>query len=323
LGGWCKIDCSIVDLVWVDGAWVSLQPRPWPEVPEMTVRVARAAFPKGCMAIRVRDELGPLFSDEEFASAFGVRGRPGYSPGQLALISVLQFVEGLTDRQAADAVRGRIDWKYCLGLDLDDPGFGHTVLTGFRARLIEHGLQEKVLDLLLARLVDAGLVKAGGRARTDSTHVLAAVRTLNRIEFVGEMLRAALEALATVAPGWLAGAVPVEWVNQYGARVDSYRMPKGEADRAELAVTIGRDGFHLLEAVLSPEALAWLCQIPASSPPPRSTSSGLTPGGPAHPWEAPEPPTSRPSTSSWQRDRKKQLESYRARNVRMVAAGTG
>jgi transposase len=93
---------------------VSLQPRPWPEVPEMTARVARAAFPKGCLPIRVRDELGAVFTDEEFAAAFGVRGRPGFSPGQLALISVLQFAENLTDRQAADQARGRIDWKYAL-----------------------------------------------------------------------------------------------------------------------------------------------------------------------------------------------------------------
>lgn len=193
---------------------MSLQPRGWPEVPEVTARVARAAFPKGCLAVRVRDELGPLFADDEFAAAFGVRGRPGLSPGHLALVTVLQFAEGLTDRQAADQVRGRIDGTYALGLELDDSGFDFTVLTGFRARLIEHGLQEKVLDLLLERLSGLGLPRSGGRQRTDSTPVLAAVRTLNRIEFVGETLRAALEALAAAAPGWLAAQVPAEWVER-------------------------------------------------------------------------------------------------------------
>lgn len=242
---------------------MSLQPGPWPEIPEMTARVARVAFPKGCLAIRVRDELGPLFADDQFAAAFGVRGRPGWSPGQLTLISVLQFAERLTDRQAADAVRGRIDWKYALGLALDDPGFDFTVLTGFRARLIEHGLEQKALDLVLARLSELGLLRSGGRARTDATHVLAAVRTLNRIEFVGETMRAALEALAAATPGWLADHIPAEWAKRYGARVDSYRMPQGEDARAELAVTIGRDGFHLLEAVVSPDAPAWLREIPA------------------------------------------------------------
>jgi transposase len=130
--------------------------------------------------MRVRDELPGLFADEQFASAFGARGKPGISPGQLALVTVLQFAENLTDRQAADAVRGRIDWKYALGLELTDPGFDHTVLTGFRQRLINHGLEEKVLDLLLARLAELGMVKAGGRQRTDSTHVLSAVRSVNR-----------------------------------------------------------------------------------------------------------------------------------------------
>jgi transposase len=141
---------------------MSVQPRAWPEVPEQTVVVARAAFPKGTLAMRVRDELPGLFADEQFASAFGVRGKPGISPGQLALVTVLQFAEHLTDRQAADAVRARIDWKYALGLDLSDSGFDHTVLTGFRQRLIDHQLEEKVLDLLLARLVELGLVKPGG-----------------------------------------------------------------------------------------------------------------------------------------------------------------
>jgi transposase len=146
---------------------MSVQPRPWPEVPERTAAVARAAFPKGTLAMRVRAELPGLFADEQFVSAFGVRGKPGISPGQLALVTVLQFAENLTDRQAADAVGGRIDWKYALGLELSDPGFDHTVLTGFRQRLIDHGLDERVLDLLLARLAELGVVKAGGRQRTD------------------------------------------------------------------------------------------------------------------------------------------------------------
>jgi len=117
-------------------------------------------------------------------------------------------------------VRARIDWKYALGLELTDPGFDHTVLTGFRQRLLDHGLEEKVLDLLLARLSELGLVKAGGRQRTDSTHVLAAVRSANRLEFLAETLRAALEALAAATPDWLIGQITAEWVTRYGARMD-------------------------------------------------------------------------------------------------------
>ncbi|WP_327576250.1 IS1182 family transposase [Streptomyces sp. NBC_00145] len=182
---------------------MSLESRSDDGVPELTARVVRASFPKGTLAIRIREVLSTLFTDEDFAGAFPDRGRPAISPGALALVSVLQYAEGLSDRQAADQVRARMDWKFLLGLELDDPGFDFTVLGDFRSRLITHGLEERVLEVVLARLSDAGLLRAGGRQRTDSTHVLAAVRTLNRMEFVGETLRAALEVLAAAAPNWL------------------------------------------------------------------------------------------------------------------------
>src|SRR2546430_10052754 len=126
-----------------------MRPRPLPEVPEQTVVVAREAFRKGSLAIRIRDELGEVFSDGAFIDAFGIRGKPGISPGQLAMVMVLQFAENLTDRQAADAVRGRIDWKYCLGLELTDPGFDFSVLSQFRARLVAHDLQGMAFQMLL------------------------------------------------------------------------------------------------------------------------------------------------------------------------------
>ena len=124
-----------------------MQPKGSGEIPAETVRVARAAFPKGSLAIRVRDELGPLFRDEEFADLFPARGRPAWSPGGLALVSVLQFVEGLTDWQAAEAVRARIDFKYALGLALDDPGFDFSVLSEFRDRLAGADAGRRVLGL--------------------------------------------------------------------------------------------------------------------------------------------------------------------------------
>lgn len=232
-------------------------------VPELTARVVRASFPKGTLSVRVREVLGPLFEDQSFAEAFSSRGRPAVSPGALALVSVLQYAEGLTDRQAADQVRARMDWKFLLGLELDDPGFDFSVLSDFRARLIEHGLEEKVLDLILERISDLGLLRSGGRQRTDSTHVLAAVRTLNRMEFVGETLRAALEALAAAAPAWLSPLVCADWVKRYGARIDSYRFPKGDNVRQEWAEQVGRDGFTILEAIHAPGAPSWLREIPA------------------------------------------------------------
>ena len=107
---------------------MSLRPESIPAVPEETVRVARAAFPKGNLYLKMRDELGTFYKDEDFAALFPTRGQPAFSPWRLALITVMQFSEGLSDRQAAEAVRARIDWKYALSLELEDSGFDFSVL---------------------------------------------------------------------------------------------------------------------------------------------------------------------------------------------------
>jgi len=213
--------------------------------------------------MRIRDELGEVYADARFAGAFGVRGRPGISPGQLMMASVLQFSEDLTDRQAAEAVRDRMTWKYALGLELEDPGFDASVLSEFRSRLVAGDLTCLALDALLERLAGLGLVRGGGRQRTDSTHVLGAIRMLNRLELAGETLRAALEALAVAAPGWLAGVIDESWQQVYGARIDDLHLPPSQAGRQELMVRYGRDGYYLLEQVHGPGAPAWLRELPA------------------------------------------------------------
>jgi len=239
-----------------------MQPKPWPDVPDATVRVARAAFPKGALAIRIRDELGSWYEDADFAGVFAVQGKPGVSPAQLAMVTVLQFTENLTDRQAADAVRGKIDWKYCLGLDLADDGFEFTVLHGFRGRLAAGGAERVIFGRLLDLVKERGLVKAGGQ-RTDSTHVLARIRELNRLELAGETVRAALEALAAAAPGWLATVIDASWQQVYGQRVDNMRLPESQAARDALAVQYGRDGYYLLEQATGASAPGWLAELPA------------------------------------------------------------
>ncbi|WP_370461512.1 transposase [Micromonospora sp. Llam0] len=226
--------------------------------------MARAAFRKGNLATRIRDELGQVYEDARFSAAFGLRGRPGISPAQLMTASVLQFSENLTDRQAADAVRDRITWKYALGLELDDPGFDPTVLSEFRDRLVAGDLTSLALDALLRRLAGLGLVKARGRQRTDSTHVLGAIRDLNRLELAGETLRAALEALAAAAPHWLTSVIDDSWTGVYGTRVDNLRLPESQTRRDELTVRYGIDGYHLLDAAHHPDAPEWLAQIPAT-----------------------------------------------------------
>ncbi len=242
---------------------MSLRPQPVQPVPEQTARVARTAFPKGNPYIRMRDSLGTLFSDEDFAALFPAHGQPAAPPWRLALICVLQYVEGLTDRQAADAVRGRIDWKYALSLELEDAGFDFSVLSEFRARLVEGGAEQLLLDRMLSGFKERGLIKGRGKQRTDSTHVLADVRALNRLGIVGETLRHALDGLAVAAPEWLREVAPAEWYERYGARFEEGRAPKGKDERRALAEGIGADGLSLLAAIDAPSASAWLREVPA------------------------------------------------------------
>jgi len=242
---------------------MSLQPQPVGPVPDETARVARAAFPKGNRAIRMRDAIGVMFVDDTFAPLFSGRGQPAETPWRLALVSILQYVEGLSDRQAAEAVRARIDWKYALSLALTDPGFDSSVLSEFRTRLVTGRMEQLLLDQMLAQFRERKLLAARGRQRTDSTHVLAAIRKLNRLERAGETLRHALNSLATVAPDWLRERSQPTWVDRYSRRVDDSRLPAGPEERRVLAETIGGDGWMLLHTVYAADAPTWLREIPA------------------------------------------------------------
>src|SRR6266446_10686104 len=154
---------------------MSLHPYLIEPVPEETARVARAAFPKGHPSLTLRDHLGTIFQDEDFATLFPAWGPPGLPPWRLALVTLMQFRENLADRQAAEAVRARIDWKYLLGLALTDPGVDFSVLSAFRDRLLASSTEDLLLDKLLERCRALGLLTARGQQRTDSTHVLAAI----------------------------------------------------------------------------------------------------------------------------------------------------
>ncbi len=228
---------------------MSLSSQPLPSVPDDTARIARAAFRRGNPYVLLRDRLGAVFADADFADLYPKLGQPAYAPWRLALVTLMQFREGLSDRQAADAVRGRIDWKYLLALDLADAGFDFSVLCEFRARLLQHEATERLLARLLDAAREGGLLKARGRQRTDSTHVLAAVRTLNRLELVGETLRAALNAIAVAAPDWLRAIAPPDWHERYDRRVEDMRLPDTGPKREAYAVQVGTDGFVLLDAL--------------------------------------------------------------------------
>jgi transposase len=220
--------------------------------------VARAAFPKGTPYLTLRDELETMYADSLFADLFPTCGQPAESPGRLALVAVLQFAENLSDRQAADAVRSRIDWKYLLGLALVGPGCDFSVLSEFRDRLLVGGVAQRLLDALLARFRERGLLRERGKQRTDSTHIQAAARNLNRLECVGETMRYALHSLAEMAPQWVQAQVPYEWYERYGPRFEQYRLPQTESERQHLALHIGQDGRRLLLWVYAPDEAAGL-----------------------------------------------------------------
>jgi transposase len=243
---------------------MTLHPTPVSPVPEETARIARAAVPKGNVYVQMRDVLGSIYTDEQFADLFAVRGRPVVPPWRLALVTVMQFAEGLSDRQAAEAVRVRIDWKYALGLELADAGFDYSVLCEFRCRLVQGSAEHRLLDALLEACKAQGLLKARGRQRTDATHVLGALRVLSRLERVAETLRAALNALAKEAPDWLQERVPPDWYERYGRRIEEYRLPRSQADREAYGRQVGVDGGWLLAQLAQPQtppALTSLAEV--------------------------------------------------------------
>jgi transposase len=172
-------------------------------------------------------------------------------------------MEGLTDRQTADAVRDRLAWKYALSLELTDPGFDHSVLSEFRSRLVEGNAEQRLLDLLLQRCREGGWLKAGGRQRTDSTHVLAKIRAPKCTLCVGQTMVYVLNVLAEVAPEWVRAYVPSEWVQRYGERLEHERLPKEEQERQQYANQVGRDGWAWLEALDAPSTADWLKTLPA------------------------------------------------------------
>ena len=231
-------------------------------MPDDTARVARAAFRRCNPCLLLRDQLRAVFDDAGFADLCPKRGQPAYAPWRLALVTLLQFREGLSDRQAAEAVRARIDWKYLLALDLADPGFDHSLLCEFRGRLLGGDATERLLARVLDAAREAGLLKARGR-HTDSTHVLAAVRERNRIELLAETLRAALNVITVAAPDWLRTVAHPEWYERYGRRIEDRRLPETGPKRDAYVVQVGTDGYRLLDALAGKGAPADAAALPA------------------------------------------------------------
>lgn len=225
---------------------MSMKPHGLEPIPEETRHLAERLCPKGTMVMQLRDALGPIYHDEAFAHLFAKRGRAAEAPWRLAMVTVLQAMEGLTDRQAAQFVRTRIDWLYALGLPLDDPGFDASILSDFRQRLLDGQGQDLLVEPILQVCRERGWLQAGGKQRTDSTAVLAAVRSLNSLESVGESMRAALDAIAQVEPDWLLAHLDPDWFDRYVHRFELARFPKAESKRSQLRAQVGADGQRLL-----------------------------------------------------------------------------
>jgi transposase len=260
----CRIgQCPGVNPITKEGNIMSFFPRSMYAVPEETARVARAIFPKGNLYMQWYDTFGMLYADEDFRALFAPDGQPALSPVRLSLVLILQFAEGLSDRQAAEAVRTRIDWKYLLGLALTDQGFHYSVLSEFRDRLLSGGMEQQLFEKVLEHLKAHQLLKVRGQQRTDSTQVLGAVRSMNRLELVVETIRYALNGLAIVAPAWTVAHSQAEWVERYGERASDYRLPQTEAERLAYANMVGADGLAVLLAGWEAPSAAWFLALPA------------------------------------------------------------
>ena len=232
-------------------------------IPEQTAQVARAAFPTGTLIMRMRDAFGSLFFNSDFAHLYHQEGAPAFSPARLALICVFQFAEGLSDAQAAHAVGARLDWKYALALPLTAPAIDSSLLVDFRARLLDGSAELLLFETLLDCFTEQGLLRKRGRVRTDATHVLAAIRTLGRLECLGQTLRLALNALAKSAPEWLRAWVPEGWFETYAQPFNDYRLPEAKDKRIALAEQLGHDGRFLLAQLAEPGAPQGLLDVPA------------------------------------------------------------
>lgn len=228
---------------------MSLQPISNLEIPALTKKIPLTSFPKGNPYIKLKDRLGNIFDDHLFKDLYPKVGQPTVSRWRLALITILQHGENLSDRQAADAVRSRIDWKYLLSLDIDDSGFDFSILSEFRKRLIDNDAQERIFNKILAKCKELKLIKERGKQRTDSTHVLSNIRIMNRIEVIGESFRAALNELATLEPDWLSSIAKNDWYDKYACRIENYRLPKSDDGKEDFALNVGYDINYLFEQI--------------------------------------------------------------------------
>ena len=246
---------------------MSLQAKQGYVVPDSTAQVARAILPEGSPVMRMFDELHMIVTDHDFADLFPARGQPAEAPVRLALATLGQFMEGLTDRQAAHAVRTRIDWKSLLCLELSDTGLDPTVLSEFRSRLLEHGAEQRRFDAVLTRAKTRGVLKAGARPRSDSTPVLGAMRAIDQARQAWPRRCVMRSTSWPLAGEWLLAHTTPEWVDRYALRSSEFHLPRSAADRQAWAARTGTDAMGLLEALVAQDKTKVARRLPAVQTP--------------------------------------------------------
>jgi len=219
-------------------------------VPECTAQLAKQLLKgKEQRFLVMAESLDDAFSEGDLKAFYPDKGQWGIHPVRICMLLLLQASEGLTDQQVAEAVRLNIGWKYVLRLPLDDLGWSSTVLTDARERFCDGDPQQVFLDSFLNKANEKGLLNFS-KQRVDSTHIIACVRSLNRVELVLETTRNAIEALTEVDVEWLSSIRRDHWLKQYYLdRPFNYRLPKKEADRIKIAEVAGNDGFYILDCI--------------------------------------------------------------------------
>jgi transposase len=233
---------------------MSLHGRSLEPIPEITFRIVKAAFRKGAPAMLIRDELDLAYQDIDFAALFPEQAHGAEAPWRLALVTILQVMENLSDLQAAEMVRLRLDWKYALSLSLEDRCFEAAVLENFRQQLVEKQAQDLLLEPILQICYQRGLLKVRrGKQRLDAAMVLANVRRLSGLASVEETMRDLLKNLANLDPEWSYSVIGPDWFDRYVYRSELQRFPTGKQVQAALRQQVGEDGWHLLQAITHPD----------------------------------------------------------------------
>ena len=224
------------------------------EIPPATRKLVEPILSADSICRLLGERGGEIVDEASLVGMYSDTGRGGINPVLLCFVLILQFLEKLPDRQAAEMVRMRMDWKYALRQELDWPGFDYSSLCNFRKRLYAHGQEYAMFEQVLQYLAESGYLKSK-RQRTDATHVLGSVERLSRLELVWETLRLALAALINADAKWVNGQLPSAFVSEYIQKRSDYRMSKGQAEQA--MQDVGRDSFWLLSQIELNGQAAW------------------------------------------------------------------